>query len=160
MIHPFETLDEVKAHIASLPADPSITPEQAGIGYGDYYIHFIEPSAFTVGFGEVIPPERLIETAVVAGWSESEAIHEATYVIGAHRHHVSGLIHTAERPDGLWADTPRSMVWPIDEPFYAFAKLHKYDPRLFHDLGWAWLQAAFAAYTTATKGTQAADIEW
>jgi hypothetical protein len=154
-IHPFENLDDVKAHIATLPGnDPSITPPQAAIGYGDYFIRFTRPSAFVIGFGQVAPVEKMIETLLADGWSETEAIHEAIYVIGAHRYSLLGVVHTRQHPHGQWEDTHRSRVWPIGETFYNMAAVHEFDPAKFHDVGWAFIRSTFAEFSAAT------DSEW
>lgn len=159
-IHPFQTFDEVKAHIATLPAnDPSITARQAAIGYGDYFVRFTKGAPLQVGFGQVAPIDSLIETLINDGWPVDEAVHEATYVIGSHRYSLFGPVHTRSHPHGQWDDVHRAHTWPCDKALYDLANHYEFDPAKFDDLAAETLRVTFTEFAEASdEGWQVANL--
>jgi len=141
MTREFGSMDEAFAYMADAEqqANQAISPEQAALDWGSYFVNFDVHSQLVI-FGhcwtedEVRRGERgAMRTMGDDPDQDPESIAELEQtmrgVVDAHRRgYLFGMHYSLVEPDGEIGSTHKSVAWPIDKTLFDAAQAVGWDP--------------------------------
>lgn len=138
---------------AQADAEQSLHPAQWALGYGCYWVRFVDIANGIIEFGRVTHPHETVELEMSTGSAKRDALQSARDNERRLANHVlTGIAYSPLNPDGEWGHTHKAHVWPIEEALFNAAAEANWQIDLLPVSQKINLEAAFRAQRGHVRG--------